>query len=63
MLGLEQAQLALERVVLLVADLRRVPLVVEPLVPADLVPELLDARRGRRPVRGLAAAANSRAPG
>lgn len=64
-LRLELAQLPLERVVLLVADLRRVPLVVELLVPADLRPQLVDARRGLVAVRGLAGGlrVNSRGPG
>jgi len=43
MLGLQLAQLALQAVVLLVGDLRLVEDVVEPLVAADLVAELLDA--------------------
>jgi hypothetical protein len=62
-LRLEVAQLALEPVVLVVADLRAVEGVVEPLVPADLLAELVDARRGLRVVRGLVAGANSRVPG
>jgi hypothetical protein len=62
-LRLERAQLALERVVLLVPDLGRVLLVVELLVPADLRPQEVDAGRGLVAVRGLAGGLNSRAPG
>jgi hypothetical protein len=63
MFGLQQPQLPLELVVLLVADLRPVLDVVEPLVPADLLPQLVDARRRPVAVRGLVAGANSREPG
>jgi hypothetical protein len=62
-LRLEVAQLALEPVVFLVADLGAVERVVEPLVAAYLLAELVDARRGLGVVRGLVASANSRAPG
>jgi hypothetical protein len=50
--GLQVAQLALEPVVGLVADLRALEDVIEVLVPPDLGPELLDPRC-RRGLNGL----------
>jgi hypothetical protein len=62
-LRLEVPQLALELVVLFVGDLGPVVDVVEALVPADVVAQLFDARRGARAARGLVAGANNRGPG
>jgi hypothetical protein len=63
MRGFQLAQLPLEAVVVLVRDLRTVQDVVEPLVPADLVAELLDPTGGLVAAGGLVAGPNSRAPG
>jgi hypothetical protein len=63
-LRLQVAQLALEPVVLLVADLRLVEDVVQPFVPPDLLAEDVDARGGRRArFRRGGAALNGRGPG
>jgi hypothetical protein len=64
-LRLQKAQLALELVVLLVADLRAVEDVVQPLVPADLGAKLVDARRGLRAAEVVVGSGrlNIRAPG
>jgi hypothetical protein len=62
-LRLELAQLALEPVVLLVADLRLVKDVVQPLVAPDLLAQRLDARGGLGAASRGGRALNGRGPG
>jgi hypothetical protein len=65
MLRLELPQLTLEAVVSLVADLGPVEDVVQPLVAADLVAKLVNARRRPRAGRSLLVRSglNGRGPG